>query len=111
MSSTASFLDVREGGDAGIEVRHFGMFLALLEAVEHGVEVEGIVNDITTVEVFGAGRWSGGSLNVLGVATDVAGRMAGRGRLISVRVVWLRAVRSLDSTLTSGISVRWARLG
>ena len=87
------------------------MFLAILEAVEHGVEVEGIVNDITTVEVFVAGRWSGGSLNVLGVAADVAGRMAGCGRLISVRVVWLRAVRSLDSTLTSGISVRWARLG
>ena len=101
----ASFFDVREGRDAGIEVRHFGMFLAFLEAIEHGVEIEGTIDDITTVEVFVAGRWSGGSLNILGVAVDVAGLVAGRGCLISVRVVGLRAVGSLDFSSTSGFSV------
>ena len=65
------------------------MFLALLEAIEHGVEIEGIINDITTVEIFGSGCWSGGSSNLLGEAADVAGLIAGRWRLISVRVVGL----------------------
>ena len=73
LRSASLVFDVREGGDAWVEVGHLGMRLALLEAIEHAVEIEGIINDVATVEIFGAGRGSGWSIKTFGVTADVAG--------------------------------------
>ena len=97
----------REGGDLGVEVGHLWV-AQRIKAIEHTIEIEGTFHDIVAIRGLLDLRSSRSTDLFRDAVHEID--LSCDWRLVSLRVVRLRAVRPLTYALPPGVSRRGARL-